>query len=439
MNSSQNITPIAVFWFRRDLRLHDNSGLFQALNSGYKVLPVFVFDDNITEKLEIDDRRISFIFQAIQFMNKSLGILHSTIQIFKGKPLEIFKILVKEYTICSVFANQDYEPYAIQRDELIRNYLKTEDIDFQLFKDQVIFEKSEILNISREPYTVFTHYNKAWLEKINQSAGFLQTLYSEKHLLNFIQIEPTSIQSVKDLGFNETRYLFKPPVLNEPDILNYHIYRDFPALDATSRLSAHLRFGTVSIREMVLKAIRLNKTWLNEFIWREFFMQILWHFPNVVNEAFKPKYRFIQWKNDERDFTRWCSGKTGYPLVDSGMRQLNETGFMHNRVRMVTASFLVKHLLINWQWGEAYFASKLLDFELSSNNGNWQWAAGTGCDAAPYFRIFNPTIQAAKFDTKKKYQHIWIPEYDTPLYPPPIVEHTFARNRFLDTYKKPGL
>ena len=427
--------PIAIFWFRRDLRFFDNPALFHALTSGLKVLPVFIFDKNILDKLNKDDKRVHFIFQAIENLNDLLKPYKSAIKLFYGHPLEIFEEILLDYNIRMVFSNHDYEPNAIARDLKIENLLKEKGIVFQSYKDQVVFEKNEITKVSGEPYTAFTPYSKKWLEKLYQDENYLHNWNPENYLQNFIEAENKNSIQLSDIGFSGKSYAFQKFQIDKSVISNYGSTRDFPALDSTSRAGIHLRFGTISIRRIVAMAMELNPVWLNELIWREFFMQILYHFPHVENHPFKPKYQFINWINNENDFEAWKNGLTGYPLVDAGMRELNETGFMHNRVRMVTASFLIKHLLINWQWGEAYFAEKLLDFDLSANNGNWQWAAGTGCDAAPYFRIFNPTTQAEKFDKDNIYIKKWVPEYASPKYCIPIVEHGFARTRCLEAYK----
>lgn len=426
---------IAVFWFRRDLRIIDNAALFKVLTSGFKVLPVFIFDKLILKKLNPDDKRVSFIYQAIQHLNQLLLPFNTSVQIYHGSPEEIFDHLLAKYSINRVYANHDYEPYAFERDLLIKKRLSEKGVLFQTFKDQVIFEKNEITKLSGEPYTVYTPYSNKWLENLKEDNNKILNWNSENYLFNFVTSNEKSALTLSDIGFFETKGVFQPFQLNIPDIGTYDKTRNFPALNSTSKVSVHLRFGTVSIRKLAAHALENNSTWLGELIWREFFMQILWHFPHVVHQPFKPKYQFIKWVNNEKDFESWCNGQTGYPLVDAGMRELNETGFMHNRVRMVTASFLVKHLLTNWQWGESYFAEKLLDFELASNNGNWQWAAGTGCDAAPYFRIFNPVTQAEKFDPQNIYIKKWVPEYGTKSYIQPILEHSFARERCLETYK----
>ena len=425
---------INVFWFRRDLRLYDNHALFQALKSGYPVLPVFIFDKEILDKLNSKtDARVSFIYAEIQKMKTELERNGSSLKIFHTKPSDAFRELTEKYEIQAVFANKDYEPYARQRDGEVGELLKAKGIALNLYKDQVIFEEDEVLKDDGTPYTVFTPYSKKWKQVLNETE--IQSFPSEKMQENFLKTKPFPFPDLRDLGFEESSIEIPPLEISEKIIRNYAETRDLPAIKGTTRLGVHLRFGTVSIRELTRKAADWSETFLNELIWRNFFSTILWHFPQVVDKAFKPKYDFIQWRNNEKEFERWCSGQTGYPMVDAGMRELNETGFMHNRVRMVTASFLTKHLLIDWRWGEAYFAEKLLDYELASNNGNWQWAAGTGCDAAPYFRIFNPESQQKKFDSKGEYIRKWIPEYGTVKYAQPMVEHKFARERALKVYK----
>ena len=426
---------IAVFWFRRDLRLHDNAGLYHALTSGFNVLPVFIFDTSILDKLNKDDKRVSFISHALDSLNDIMAQYQSSVQMYFGTPALIFGQLLSTYSISSVFANHDYEPYALERDHQIKILLAEKGVLFRTFKDQVVFEKNEVVKPDGEPYTIFTPYSRKWLEKLNSDTDYLHCWNSSDYFHNFFETDTSRKLQLSDIGFIETPNVFTPFELHGQTLQSYDKTRDFPALDSTSKVSVHLRFGTVSIRELVTKALTINPIWLNELIWREFFMQILWHFPHVVLQPFKPKYQFINWLNKESDFDSWCRGETGFPMVDAGMRELNATGFMHNRVRMVTASFLVKHLLISWQWGEAYMANKLLDFELSSNNGNWQWAAGTGCDSAPYFRIFNPMSQAEKFDSQNIYIKKWIPEFGSSSYIRPIIDHNFARSRCLETYK----
>jgi deoxyribodipyrimidine photo-lyase len=426
---------ISIFWFRRDLRLFDNHALFRALKSGNRVLPVFIFDTEILEKLNAkNDARVSFIFAEIERIKTKLEKLGSSLKVFHAKPVDAFRELSEQFEIKAVFANKDYEPYATERDKRVGELLKSKNIEFNLFKDQVIFEENEVLKDDGTPYTVFTPYSKKWKQVLNETE--IQVFPSEKLSENFLKTKPFAFPELKELGFEKNDIKIHSPEISEEIIRNYSKTRDLPVLNGTTRLGVHLRFGTVSIRELTRKALDWSETFLNELIWRNFFSTILWHFPHVVDKSFKPKYDFIQWRNNEKEFERWCNGETGYPMVDAGMRELNETGFMHNRVRMVTASFLTKHLLIDWRWGEAYFAEKLLDYELASNNGNWQWAAGTGCDAAPYFRIFNPESQLKKFDTKGEYVRKWVPEIGTLKYPQPIVEHKFARERALKVYKE---
>ena len=420
-----------IFWFRRDLRLDDNRALNEALKSGLPVLPVFIFDTNITGELPSDDARISFIYERLSLINDSLNKKGSSIYILKGSPDKIWEELVASLEINAVYVNKDYEPYAIQRDNAIEQFLKKSRISFFRIKDQVIFEEGEILKPDNKPYTVFTPYKNRWLKKLSDSlTGALKD--KSEDLKNFYSCS-YPLPSMEDIGFRESSIGVKPYDLSA--IPDYHKYRDIPSADKTSYLSPHLRFGTVSIRKIAKKALDENLIFLNELIWREFFMQILYHFPNVVTGNFKPVYDFIQWRNDEKEFLKWCNGETGYPIVDAGMRQLNGTGYMHNRLRMITAGFLCKHLLIDWRWGEAHFARFLLDYEMASNNGNWQWAAGTGCDSAPYFRIFNPMSQAEKFDSKNIYIKKWVPEFESILYIKPIIDHSFARSRCLETYK----
>ncbi|MDC8099684.1 cryptochrome/photolyase family protein [Chryseobacterium rhizosphaerae] len=423
------MNKVNVFWFRRDLRLEDNTGLYHALNSGLKVIPVFIFDTDILNQLEDrKDKRVDYIHQALQAIHKDLKKYNSGLYVYYGTPIEVFKKIIQDFNIDTVFSNRDYEPEAIQRDRQIADLLLKQHIQFRNFKDQVIFEKNNILKNDLSPYTVFTPYSKKWKENLKN----IEIVPVNRE--GFANYEgPSAIISLKDIGFEKTDLDYAEPKLHKDIIDFYGEYRDFPAMDRTSHLGIALRFGTISIRECVQYAVKHNEVWLNELIWREFFMQILYHFPSVVHHCFKKKYENIVWRNDEKEFKAWCEGKTGYPIVDAGMRQLNETGFMHNRVRMITASFLTKHLLIDWRWGEAYFAGKLLDYDLAANNGNWQWAAGCGCDAAPYFRIFNPYEQTKKFDKDTQYIRKWLPE---DYREEPIVEHTKARERALKAYKE---
>lgn len=421
---------VAVFWFRRDLRLDDNLGLFRALESKFPVIPLFIFDEDILDNLPKKDPRVGFIHESLSKINDELNKIASSLLVKKGKTTAVWESIIQEFDVQEVFFNKDYEPYAIKRDFAICQLLDANHIKSFSFKDQVIFEEMEITKADGLPYTVYTPYKNKWLEKYKSMAPVQEMdatiLYSNFYKSNF------SFPTLEQIGFEESAIKVVPH--NLKFVGNYHETRDFPALDTTSYLSPHLRFGTVSIRKLVNWAFHKNDVFLSELIWREFFMQILFSFPKVVSNNFKSSYDGIQWLNKEEDFKRWCSGTTGYPMVDAGMRQLNETGYMHNRVRMVVASFLCKHLLINWQWGEAYFAQKLLDYELSANVGNWQWAAGTGCDAAPYFRVFNPEIQLKKFDEKGIYIRKWIKEFDFG-YGKPMVDHAFARDRAIATYK----
>lgn len=419
-----------IFWFRRDLRLQDNAGLYRALSQTKNVLPVFIFDTEILNKLtDKKDRRVDFIHQTLQSLKVELETLGTSLLIWYGDPVDFYSIIQPK----AVYTNHDYEPYAKERDNRIKAILEAKNVGFHSFKDQVIFEKDEVLKDDGSPYTVFTPYSKKWKAKLNDF--YLKAYPTEKYFKNFQKIESLPMPSLEDIGFEPTNAVFPERKIKLKIIEKYNETRDYPALEGTSRLSVHLRFGTVSIRQLANIALKKNGTWLNELIWRDFYHMILWHFPNVEC-AFKPQYDYVEWRNDEKEFKAWCDGQTGYPIVDAGMRELNETGYMHNRVRMIVASFLTKHLLIDWRWGEAYFAKKLLDFDLAANNGGWQWASGSGCDAAPYFRVFNPQLQTDKFDSEYKYIKKWVPEFGTPSYVKPIVEHAIARERVLEAYKK---
>ena len=419
---------ISIFWYRRDLRLEDNTGLFKALNENENILPIFIFDDSILDELPEDDARVNFIYESLSKINKQLNNHNASLQILKGQIDDVWEKLVTTYDIHKVYLNKDYEPYAIKRDQKIKEFLNSKGIEMKTFKDQVIFEEDEIVKADGKPYTVFTPYKRKWLEKF--------TKVNLNLIANFDNFFKKTIDfpSLNQLGLKNSSLKVKKYSLK--NVSTYSETRNFPNLDSTSYLSPHLRFGTISVRQIITELKNKSETFLSELIWREFFMQIIFHFPHVVTKNFRPKYDGIQWVNNKEDYDNWCQGKTGYPLVDAGMRQLNETGYMHNRVRMVTAGFLCKHLLIDWRYGEAYFAKKLLDYELSSNNGNWQWAAGTGCDAAPYFRIFNPIEQLKKFDKTLTYTKKWVKDFDTLEYPKPIVDHKYARNRALEAYKK---
>lgn len=424
---------IVIFWFRRDLRLDDNIGLYHALQSQYPVLPIFIFDNDILKNLDNKrDRRVDYIYQAAKSINQELKSVNSRLEVFNGKVMNTFIKLEDNYELKAIFCNRDYEPYTIKRDTEIYNYFKKKNIPFLAYKDQVIFDKNDVLKDDGKPYTVFSPYSKKWRSSLNNE--YFQEYRIKKN--NFLRLSYKNILNLKDIGFERTDINFIKPELNPAIIDNYDKTRNFPAINGTTRLSVALRFGTISIRHCVNFALQHNDIWLTELIWREFFMQILYHFPQVVNNSFKPKYDNIKWINNESHFKKWCEGQTGYPIVDAGMRELNETGFMHNRVRMITASFLCKHLLTDWRWGEAYFAEKLNDYDLSANNGNWQWACGSGCDAAPYFRIFNPSTQAEKFDKDNVYIKRWVPEFEDINYPQPMIEHKAARERALKAYSE---
>jgi deoxyribodipyrimidine photo-lyase len=369
--------------------------------------------------------------EAIQNVLVKIG---SAPDVRYGFPADVFRMLMQEYQVGKVFTNHDYEPYAAKRDNEIAGLLKENGISFHTFKDQVIFEKAEVVKDDNNPYTVFTPYSRKWKAALNDF--YLRSYKVKKYSTNFYKQPVKEIPSLQSMGFNSTGQSFPAGKWKEDIIRNYTTQRDLPSVNGTTRLSVHLRFGTISIRQLAREAGALNETFLNELIWRDFYQMILWHFPHVVQRSFKPEYDKIRWRKNEKEFDAWCRGETGYPIVDAGMRQLNKTGYMHNRVRMITASFLTKHLLIDWRWGEAYFAKKLLDYDLAANNGGWQWAAGSGCDAAPYFRIFNPYIQTKKFDPELKYIRQWVPEFEELIYPAPIVEHEFARKRCLEVYSK---
>jgi len=422
---------VSVFWFRRDLRLEDNIGLYHALKSSNQVIPLFIFDEDILDDLPKNDARVTFIYESLYRIHKELKTHNSSLLLRNGIVKDVWQDLVEQFNIKAVYFNKDYEPYGIKRDQNIITFLNSKGIPTFTFKDQVIFEENDILKADTQPYTVYTPYKNKWLQKL-QLTDYNSILYDPSLLINFHQFD-IEFPSLEHIGFIKSTQKVQPYKLEVID--DYDLYRDLPGIDKTSYLSPHLRFGTVSIRKLVSIALLKNQSFLSELIWREFFMQILFHFPKVVTNNFKRNYDGIEWRDNITEFKKWCEGNTGYPLVDAGMRQLNETGYMHNRVRMVVAGFLCKHLLIDWRLGEAYFANKLLDYELSSNNGNWQWAAGTGCDAAPYFRVFNPIIQLEKFDKNLEYVKKWIPELDT-TYCKQIVDHKFARDRAIETYKK---
>lgn len=428
-----------MFWFRCDLRLEDNCGLHEALTGEQAVLPVFIFDQDILNQLEDPfDSRVTFIHRQVQSLHQKFKKSGSGLLVRYGRPEQVWQELILQYQPAAVFCNRDYEPYTRQRDVAVQTLLNENGVSFFTFKDQVILEPHEVVKEDGNPYTVFTPYAKKWKAVIGSNRKSLLKNFNTHSLFQNLKtglvFDP--IPGLEEMGFKQNNQVIPPGQVDHDRLLNYAAHRDFPYIQGTSRLGIHLRFGTLSIRELIRQTGTLSESFLNELIWREFYKQILYHFPRVEKQAFRPDYDRIVWRNNPAEFERWCQGKTGYPLVDAGMRELNATGFMHNRVRMVTASFLCKHLLIDWRWGEAYFASRLLDYDLSSNNGGWQWAAGSGTDAAPYFRIFNPTIQAKKFDPQEIYIRKWIPEYGKPDYHSPLVNHKEARDRCLRVYKQ---
>lgn len=427
---------VAVMWFRRDLRLFDNVALCEALKSGIPVVPLFIFDKVILDDLEDKaDKRVAFIRASLLNMQAELIKLNSSLEVYYSTPVEAFQLLLKKYTINGVFTNGDYEQYALQRDASIDTILQQNGVSFHTYKDQVIFEKKEITKEDGLPYTIFTPYSNKWKKAVTEES--LKNYATQTDYSAFYKQPAQEIPSLESMGFIPLELPFIPNELNTAQIEQYTEQRNFPAINGTSRMGVHLRFGTVSIRQLVRQALKLNQTFLNELIWREFYQMILWNFPRISEgRAFKKEYDLIEWRNDKTEFKRWCEGKTGYPIVDAGMRELNATGYMHNRVRMIVASFLSKHLLIDWRWGEQYFANKLLDYDFAANNGGWQWAAGSGCDAAPYFRVFNPALQTQKFDKDLKYIRRWVPELDSFEYPAPIVVHEVARKRALEIYGK---
>ena len=428
-------SALAIFWFRRDLRLHDNHGLYRVLQDHNRVLPLFIFDKRILERLEDpEDPRVSFIHKTLTQCHGELERMGSGLLTFHSTPEQVFEQLAKTYNLAAVYTNEDYEPYPRKRDQRVEELLTGRGIAFHRFKDQCIFAKNEVLTGSGQPYSVFTPYKRRWLERLTQE--HLASYRSEALQNHFAKITTSGVIPLAEMGFKPSPLPIPEAAIERHDLSLYDQLRDDPARDATSHLGIHLRFGTRSIREIAGEARELNQTWLSQLIWRDFYMQILWHHPRVVNRAFREKYDHIQWRDAPADFERWCAGLTGYPIVDAGMRQLAQTGYMHNRVRMITASFLCKHLLIDWRKGERYLAAKLRDYDLAANNGNWQWAAGTGCDAAPYFRVFNPWRQTERFDPEETYIRRWLPEYGSAAYPQPMVDHKAARERAIRVYKE---
>ncbi len=428
--------PVTLFWFRRDLRLDDNAGLYHALKQNVDVLPLFIFDSTILSKLPAADSRVNFIHETLLNLKNELQKLASDLLTEYGDPIEVFKKLIQSYDIRAVYANHDYEPEAVLRDEKVKNLCEKNQIQFLTYKDQCIFEKKEILTDQQKNYTVYTPYKNKWLKAV--SPFYLKSYPNKKYEKNYLKVKkPFPLVSLAQMNFTKSEFDFPATEVSKKVLSEYAEKRDFPGLNhATSHLGLHLRFGTLSIRKLARRGQELSAVWLSELIWRDFFMQILWHFPHVQKASYRPAFDKVAWRTAPAEFEMWCKGQTGYPLVDAGMRELNSTGFMHNRVRMVTASFLTKHLLMHWLQGERYFAERLLDYDLAANNGNWQWAAGTGCDAAPYFRVFNPTSQLERFDPEYKYVKKWVPEFGTDNYPPPMVDHTFARDRALSEFKK---
>ncbi len=427
---------ITICWLRRDLRLNDQAALYHALRSGHPVVVLFIFDREILDDLEDRrDRRVEFIHQTVTQLQADLHQHGSDLLVYYDRPMPVWEQILKQYEVAQVHINHDYEQYAIARDAAVRELLESQGIPLYTYKDQCIFDRDEVLSKAGKPYSVFTPYSKAWKAKVNDF--YLRSYPTEKYFRQFYQGSFSGIPTLESMHFEAVGEPFPAQEIPVDKIETYAEKRDYPALEATSRMSIHLRFGTVSIRELAREAQQLSPTYLNELIWRDFYFQVLHHFPHInTGHAFRMEYDRIQWRNNEAEFEAWCEGRTGYPLVDAGMRQMNETGFMHNRIRMVTASFLSKHLLIDWRWGEAYFAKKLLDYDFSANNGGWQWAAGSGCDASPYFRVFNPALQAKKFDPKGEYVRKWVPEIDQVDYPDPIVEHETARERAIQTYRR---
>ncbi len=420
----------SAFWLRRDLRFFDNKALHKALNSNQKTLVVFIFDDNILSKLPVDDHRVTLIHRQLAVLNEELKKYNSSILVKKGNPVMVWKEIISDYPIDHLFYNADFEPYTINRDNEVTNLFKSKGKNVSYFNDHLIFAPGQILKPDGKPYTVYTPYSKRWLDKVStvEIPEYECALENEKlALLNL------DFPTLQDIGFVPSN--MEIPGFDFGNIKNYKLLRDYPSLNHTTFISTYLRFGILSIRQ-ILKQFQHETDFVKELIWREFFIQILYYFPHVESGSFKKEYNRVKWLNREEDFSAWCEGRTGYPLVDAGMRELNATGLMHNRVRMITASFLTKHLLVDWRLGEEYFAEKLFDFELSSNNGNWQWAAGTGCDAAPYFRVFSPAAQQEKFDKEREYIRKWVPEIGTAAYPKPIVDHGMARARAMETYRK---
>jgi deoxyribodipyrimidine photo-lyase len=466
----------SLVWFRRDLRDFDHAALYHALKSSKNVYCAFVFDTEILSLLENKaDRRVEFIWESVKELKTALQNKGGDLIVMHGKATEVIPTLAHKLKISAVFLNHDYEPSANHRDSLVGRKLKEHGIAMHAFKDQVLFEKNEVLNLSHQPYLVFTPYRNAVLKKLDDF--YLKAYPVDAYIANLAKVPPKELPSLESMGFTRTNLkqmqlptgmLGGKKLLD--DFLNrineYKHARDYPSIKGVSYLSTHLRFGTVSIRYLARTARNIGNagsdTWLNELIWRDFYFQILHHNPDVaIGKAFNQKFEHIAFPNNKDHFKAWCDGKTGFPLIDAAMRQINQTGYMHNRLRMVVASFLVKDLLIDWRWGERYFAEHLIDFDLSANNGGWQWAASTGCDAQPWFRIFNPITQSQRFDPEGKFIRKYVPELKactdkeihTPWqisshrqkivklvlgenYPNPIVDHATQRILALEMYKK---
>ena len=469
----------ALFWFRRDLRATDNAGLYHALKSARRVYCVFVFDTEILDALPNKlDRRVEFILESVGELEASLRALGGGLMVRHARADALIPALARELNVDAVFVNDDYEPLAIARDLRVRDELMRNDIGFHAFKDTVIFEKGEVLTQAGGSYSVFTPYKNAWLKKLDDfylkaypvHAYAIRLAPSPANeslpTLASLGFEPTNLKALGiDAGESGARRRLEDFVER---MERYRDARDFPAVKGVSWLSVHNRFGTVSIRELAALAHaetlrRKNpgaETWLGELIWRDFYFQILYHHPHVVASAFRREYDAIEWPNDNALFAAWCEARTGYPIIDAAMRQINQTGYMHNRLRMIVASFLTKDLLIDWRLGEKYFADNLNDFDLAANNGGWQWAASTGCDAQPYFRIFNPVTQSERFDPAGKFIRRYLPElknvpdkfihapWTMPLpeqqscaavigndYPAPVVDHAVQREKALALYK----
>lgn len=472
----------ALFWFRRDLRDHDNAGLYHALKDAAQVWCVFIFDTEILDALPTRrDRRVEFIHASLVELDASLRERGGGLIVRHARAREAIPALAQELKVDAVYTNHDYEPAAIARDAEVEDALKTQGMAFRTFKDTVIFEKDEVLTQAGGTFSVFTPYKNAWLKKLESRGDFYWRAYPVAQYAKALARPPAGdIPSLSAMGFESAniRDIGITPGMRggaalikdfAKRIADYKAARDYPAVKGVSYLSVHNRFGTVSIRELVTHA-RLAQfgkdgggdgaaTWLSELVWRDFYFQILWHHPHVERRAFKPDYDAIRWPNDRDLFAAWCEARTGYPIVDAAMRQINQTGYMHNRLRMIVASFLTKDLHIDWRWGEKYFADHLIDFDLAANNGGWQWAASSGCDAQPYFRIFNPVTQSERFDPQGKFIRKYLPELAKlpdkyihapwtapPLeqqaagcvigrdYPVPVVDHAAARETTLEMY-----